>query len=135
MKTRIHTRHARRGFTLLEMMLVVMIMGVLMAVVGWNIFAQGDKARRAATFASMKQVAAMLDTYNLDYGTFPQTLDPLVPKYTAKLPLDAWKRPIIYAITPGGAHPFNLYSYASSGESGDANQIDYWQEDQPNAAH
>jgi general secretion pathway protein G len=135
MKTRIHRTHARRGFTLLEMMLVVMIMGVLVGVAAWNIMSQGDKARRAATFQTMKTLQGMLDTYNLDYGVYPPTLDPLVPKYTAKMPLDAWKRPIIYSVTPGNQHPYVLFSYGPSGDQSAADTIDFWIEDQPPAPH
>src|ERR1700733_11306643 len=91
-------RHALRGFTLLEMMLVVMIMGVLIGVATWNIIGQGDKARRAATVATMHNVEGMLNTYNLDYGVFPSTLDPLIPKYTSKMPVDAWKRAVLYSV-------------------------------------
>ena len=52
--------HARKGFTLLEMMLVVMIMGVLLGVAAWNIIGTSNKARRATTVATMKQVSGML---------------------------------------------------------------------------
>jgi len=122
---------ARRGFTLLEMMLVVMIMGVLIGVATWNIIGQGEKARRAATIATMHNVEGMLNTYNLDNTSFPSTLYPLIPKYTSKMPVDAWKRPIVYVLNqPGGPHPFNLYSYGSTGDPSDPSAIDYWAEDQ-----
>lgn len=127
-------RTARRGFTLLEMMLVVMIIGVLIGVAAWNIGSQGTKARRAATVATMKTVESMLKTYNLDYGMYPPTVNALVPKYTEKVPVDAWKRPIVYAANPvGSPKPYTMYSPGENGQAGDNDDIDIWTVDeQPN---
>lgn len=127
-------RTARRGFTLLEMMLVVMIIGVLIGVAAWNIGSQGTKARRAATVATMKTVESMLKTYNLDYGMYPPTVNALVPKYTEKVPVDAWKRPIVYAANPAGSpKPYTMYSPGENGQAGDNDDIDIWTVDeQPN---
>jgi general secretion pathway protein G len=134
MNLRTTRRSLASGFTLLEMMLVVMIMGVLIGIAAWNIIGQGDKARKQATFASMKTVESMLKTYNLDYGVYPPTLDALVPKYTEKPPTDAWKRRIQYSIgSSGGAHPFELFSTGPSGEAGNADNIDWWVENAPPA--
>lgn len=121
-----------RGFTLLEMMLVVMIMGVLIGVAAWNIVGQGENARRKASMATMKTVEGMLKTYMLDYGTYPPTLQALVPKYTEKTPLDAWKHPIFYAPNPPGSpKPFTLYAPGPGGEAGEGN-IDFWAEENAN---
>ncbi len=123
---------ARRGFTLLEMMLVVMIMGLLIGVVAWNIGTRGSEARKATTIASMRQVESMLKAYQLDHGTFPPTLQTLVPKYTEKLPQDSWKRPLVYAPNAAGsAKPYILYSTGESGEQGNQDNIDIWTVDQP----
>ena len=122
---------ARRGFTLLEMMLVVMIMGLLIGVVAWNIGGQSKKARVATTVASMRAVESMLKAYHLDYGAYPPTLQTLVPKYTEKLPQDSWKRPLVYAPNASGsAKPFILYSTGESGEQGNQDNIDIWTADQ-----
>lgn len=121
----------RRGFTLLEMMLVVMIMGLLIGVVAWNIGGQSKKARVATTVASMRTVESMLKAYHLDYGAYPATLQTLVPKYTEKLPQDSWKRPLVYAPNASGsAKPFILYSTGESGEQGNQDNIDIWTADQ-----
>lgn len=120
----------RRGFTLLEMMLVVMIMGLLIGVVAWNIGGQSKKARVATTVASMKTVESMLKAYHLDYGAYPPTLQALMPKYTEKLPQDSWKRPLVYAPnTAGSAKPYILYSTGESGEQGGQDNIDIWTAD------
>ncbi|MBY0312946.1 MAG: type II secretion system protein GspG [Phycisphaerales bacterium] len=125
------TTITRRGFTLLEMMLVVMIMGLLIGVVAWNIGSRGNEARKATTIASMRQVESMLKAYQLDYGAFPPSLQTLVPKYTEKVPQDSWKRPLIYAPNAvGSAKPYILYSTGESGEQGNQDNIDIWTADQ-----
>jgi general secretion pathway protein G len=131
MKTRkCVSRKFARGFTLLEMMLVVMIMGVLLGVAAWNIIGTGAKARVAATRASMKMVDGMLKSYNLDYGTYPSSLQALVPKYTEKMPVDAWKHPLVYNPNPPGSpQPFSLYSTGASTDGGNDTTIDFWKED------
>jgi general secretion pathway protein G len=127
--TRHHTRHA---FTLLEMMLVVMIMGVLMGIAAWAITNQAKTARVKATVATLRTVSSMVTTYNLNRGNFPAKLGELVPEYAAQPPLDAWKRPLVYSVNPpGSARPYELYS---TGPSADAptDVIDVWHaEDAP----
>jgi general secretion pathway protein G len=126
-----HLRSRRRAFTLLEMMLVIMIIGLLMGVAVWNIVGQSGKARRSTTVASMRQIDSMLKAYVLDYGAYPPTLDSLVPKYTEKLPVDAWKRPFNYTPTPSGQHKFELYSNGESDSTGNSNDIiDFWKVDE-----
>ena len=140
--TRIARPHARsmaRGFTLLEMMLVVVIMGLLISVAAVNILGRGEAAKIATTKASMATTASMLKNYSLSEGNFPAALSNLVPKYMEKIPMDAWKRPLIYipgqSSSSGGQHPFVLYSTGQSGNQGDPDNIDYWTEDQPNTQH
>ncbi len=130
------TRNSVRGFTLLEMMLVVVIMGVLIGVASVSILGRGKAAKIAASRATMATAASMIKNYNLEQGTYPATLDNLVPKYMEKVPLDAWKRPLVYIAgnsgVGAGAHPFQLYSTGESGETSGGEVIDYWEEDQPN---
>jgi general secretion pathway protein G len=126
-------RSSVRGFTLLEMMLVVVIMGVLIGVAAVNILGRGKAAKIGATKASMSTTASMIKNYNLEQGVYPATLDNLVPKYMEKIPLDAWKRSLIYipgqSASGNGAHPFTLYSTGESGESNGPDLIDYWDEE------
>lgn len=136
MKTRTNStiRHAaRRGFTLLEMMVVLLIMGLLMSVAVYNIIGQGDEARRRTTVTSMNTINTALTQYNLDNGTFPATIDSLVPKYLQEQPRDAWKHTFVYFPNTGGVgggKPFTLYSKGKGGEeSGNSEDyVDYWKE-------
>jgi general secretion pathway protein G len=129
------SRNSVRGFTLLEMMLVVVIMGVLIGVASVSILGRGKAAKIAASRATMATTASMIKNYNLEQGTYPATLDNLVPKYMEKMPLDAWKRPLVYIPGTTGvgatAHPFQLYSTGETGEASSADIIDYWEEEQP----
>jgi general secretion pathway protein G len=131
MKNKNLRRSLVRGFTLLEMMLVVVIMGVLMSIAAWNLLGQGTKAKRAASIASMKTVDGMLKTYNLDYGSYPPDLQTLVTKkYASDVPKDGWKRPLIYTVGQAGSpHPFELYSTGESGNQGGDDNIDFWHAD------
>jgi general secretion pathway protein G len=134
----------RRGFTLIEIMAVVLIMGLLMAVVGVNIKGQIDKARLAAARAQITQLESALEFYRMDNGRYPTTeqgLRALVTKpsgdpeprnyppggYLKKADalLDPWGEPFQYA-NPGthNTHSFDLWSLgadaAAGGEDGDA---------------
>ena len=129
------SRNSLRGFTLLEMMLVVVIMGVLIGVASVNILWQGKAAKIAATKASMATTASMIKNYNLQEGVYPATLDNLVPKYMEKIPVDSWKRPLLYipgnSGTGTGAHPFQLYSGGETGDPQGQELIDFWEADAP----
>ncbi len=131
MNTQIQLRRTLgKGFTLLEMMLVVVIMGVLIGVTAVSILGRGTAAKIGATRASMSTVANAVKQYNLEKSVYPATLNDLVDKFIEKAPLDAWKRPLVYSVSaPGSPHPFMLYSTGPSGDPGNADNIDYWVED------
>lgn len=131
-KSRIARRSIRRGFTLLEMMGVLLIIGLIASLAIVAVVSQGDKARRATTISMLKIVDSALKSYRLDNGSYPSGIVNLVPKYLEKTPTDAWKRPIIYAPNASGsAKPYLLYSTGESGEQGNVDNIDFWTADQP----
>ncbi len=122
----------RAGVTLIEMLVVVMIIGLFVALVGPQIFKQGDKARVTAAKAQVNSFMTALGSYKLDTGTFPTTeqgLEALRVKpedvlqwngpYLAKdIPLDPWGRPYLYRY-PGehGDEP-DIMSYGADGQAG-----------------
>lgn len=118
-----------KGFTLLEMMLVVVIIGVLMSVAVYSFAGRSDEAKKAATQLSMKTIGSCVKQYYGTKSVYPSRLEELVPNYVEKVPLDGWKRPLIYSPTPSAGHPFSLYSTGPSGETGNEDNIDYWQDD------
>lgn len=127
-------RHASRGFTLLEMMVVLLIIGLLMGVVVYNIAGQGASAKRKATVIKMAQIDSVLTQYNLEYSGYPPTLDVLVEKKLLKeVPRDSWNRTFIYFPNTGGigdGKPFTLYSKGETGEETGDNIVDWWKEKQ-----
>jgi len=128
----------RRGFTLIEIMAVVIIMGLLAGIVGVAIFGQLDTARQKTTLTQMKQIEAALAFYQMDNGRFPTTeqgLQALVEQPTigpeprnyrpggylqgGKVPDDAWNNPYQYEF-PGtnNAEGFDVWSLGADGQPG-----------------
>ena len=138
MENRDRRRIRRRGFTLLEIMAVVVIMGLLMGIVGTAVFSQIDKARVNTTRAQIEQLEAALTFYQMDNGRFPTTEQGLLsliqqptiapePRsynpagYLRKkqLPNDGWGNPYQYEM-PGtnNTDGFDLWSLGADGQPG-----------------
>lgn len=122
---------AGRGFTLLELLVVMVILGLLAAYVGPRYFAQIGKSERAVAKSQIEGFARALDTYRLDVGKFPSTEDGLQalvappsaaarwngPYLSKALPNDPWGRPYVYR-SPGSGRDYDLVSYGSDGQPG-----------------
>lgn len=120
------------GFTLIEVMVVVVILGILAAVIIPNVVGKDEQARRTLATTSLANVANALEMYRLDNHKYPTTqegLDALVNKpasakvfpqggYLKSLPNDPWDNPMQY-VSPGtGGKGYDLYSFASDGQEG-----------------
>lgn len=121
------------GFTLIEVMVVIVILGILAALIVPNVIGQSDKARIGTTKSVLSTTASALDLFKLDNSRYPTTqegLDGLIHKpATAKtwpnggyikggLPKDGWGADLQY-ISPGSdGKPFDLYSFGSDGKEG-----------------
>lgn len=122
------------GFSLLELMLVLAIIGVLMAVAAYNVLGGGARAKITATKASLTTIKTALTAYNLDQSAFPPDLHTLVTtKHLDDKALgDGWKNAFNY--DPRGRdadHPFILFSNGPDGQVGTADDIDVWTMDAP----
>lgn len=120
---------AARGFSLLELMLVLAIIGILMAVAAVNILAGGDRAKRRATQASMSTIKGQLMDYNLNANTFPPQLQTLVTaKFLDDKALkDGWGNDFFYSPTGRDKdHPFILQSPGPDHQLGTEDDIDVW---------
>ncbi|MZR61739.1 type II secretion system major pseudopilin GspG [Alcanivorax sp. DP30] len=126
------------GFTLLEIMVVVAIIGLLAAVIVPNVIGQGEGAKVDLTKANMGKIVQQLDLYKFNNGSYPTTeegLNGLVERpasaskwpdggYLSKVPEDAWNNDYVY-LSPGVDGPFDLLSLGADGvEGGEGNDAD-----------
>src|SRR5262245_58179552 len=101
------------GFSLLELMLVLAIMGILMAVVAINVLGAGDKAKITATKATLKNIKTAMASYHLETSSWPPDLQALITtKYLESMKLqDAWKTDLMYdPHGPNADQPYYLGS-------------------------
>ncbi len=95
---------ARAGFSLVEIMLVVAIMGILASVVVVNLRGRSQEARINATRASIANIGAAIEMYEIQVGQLPDTLEDLTrplgdqpPLIRGGVPTDSWGTPFSYA--------------------------------------
>jgi general secretion pathway protein G len=129
-------RYAEFGFTLIEIMVVIIILGILASYVAVRLTGQTEEARRTQAIVQIEGIETALELYKLDNGTYPSTeqgLQALVEPPTTgvlprkwreggylqkgKVPKDPWKNEYIY-ISPGLHSDFDLMSYGDDGEPG-----------------
>ena len=136
-----------KAFTLIEIMLVVIIIGVLVAMVVPNFTGRGEQARRTAAKADIEaNLTTALDLYEMDNGRYPTTdqgLPALLSKPAAnpvpahwngpylkkkKIPKDPWGRDYVY-VSPGTYNPeeYDISSYGPDGAEGN-DDITNWEE-------
>ncbi|MBJ8419173.1 MULTISPECIES: type II secretion system major pseudopilin GspG [Acinetobacter] len=142
-RTKFHFVNPRSGFTLIEVMVVIVILGVLAALIVPNVMGRGEKAKVDTTSITLKGVAGALDQYKLDNGRYPSMqdggLDALVNQpATAKnwlpggyvkggYPKDSWENDLQYVIPGREGRPFDLYSFGADGkEGGEGNDADIY---------
>jgi general secretion pathway protein G len=136
----------QRGFTLIEIMVVIAILGILAALIVPKIMSRPDEARRVAAKQDIGSIMQALNLYRLDNGRYPtqeQGLPALISKpttdpvpnnwkdggYLDKLPSDPWGHTYQY-LNPGVHGEIDVFSYGSDGKpGGDGNDADIgsWQ--------
>ncbi len=131
------TRRTNVGFTLMEILVVLMILSILAGIVGLNVLHQPARARVQAARMQIKTLRTALHMYHADHNRYPtqqQGLEALVRRPpggpaganyppegyldSRSVPLDPWGNPYVY-LSPGRrGEPFEIISYGSDGEPG-----------------
>jgi len=127
----------KKAFTLIELMLVVIIIGVLSAMVVPRLAGRSEQARAQAAKTDINSsIPLALDLYEMDLGNYPENLDYLRVSpgseswrgpYIKKKPIDPWGKPYIYKF-PGEHNPdsYDLFSAGKDGQQGTADDITNW---------
>jgi len=131
-------RNLEKGFTLFEILVVIIIIGLLAALVGPRLFGKVSSARQKAAKAQIELFGTALDTFRLDTGRYPTTEEglkalrekpsgverwegPYLPK---EIPVDPWDKPYVYK-SPGQHGDYDLISYGLDGaEGGEGENLD-----------
>lgn len=125
----------RRGFSLLEITLVLVIIGALMAIATVSLLGQGERAKIRTTWATMNVVKNAIQQYQLDASGYPPTLAALQagqrpyldPSKSVK---DGWGQDLLYAVPGQNGRPFELFSKGPNTqfENGGGDDISIWKE-------
>ena len=131
------TRQA--GFTLLEMIVVLVIIGLIMGLVGPRLFGQADKAKVQTAGTQIKMLGGALQTMRLDISRWPTEAEGLAlltikpgdadaargwagPYLDEAVPSDPWGHPYQYSPQASGTQPYTLYSFGADGKPGGEGQ-------------
>ncbi len=127
-------RYSQRGFTLIEVMVVVVILGILAAIVVPRLLDEPERARRTSAATQIRSFEEALGMFRLDNGYFPSTeqgLEALTSQptigriptrykeggYIRRIPNDPWGNPYVY-LSPGVHGDYDLLSYGADGQPG-----------------
>lgn len=129
-----HGNKNRKGFTMVELMAVIVILGMLAALVVRNFMGQTDKARVITTKANLKKLHSAVIQFKMDTGQYPteeEGLNVLIEQpsdlegyepggylETTEVPKDAWNNEFVYQRYPESGKPFVVISYGADGEPG-----------------
>lgn len=136
----------RCGFTMVELMAVLVIIGLLAGVVAVNVVGKIDKARVTQTKANLKLLHNSVTQFKMDTGEYPseevglmelieqpsdvEGWDPGGYLETTEIPKDGWKNDFYYMLYPESGKPFVIISYGADGEEGgEGNDADLYSTD------
>ena len=136
------TRNKQKGFTLLEVMVVIVILGILASMVVPNLMGNKDKADQQKAVSDIVALENALDMYRLDNSIYPTTeqgLDALVQKpnsspeprnyredgYVKRLPQDPWRNDYLL-LSPGENGKLDIFSTGPDGQAGTEDDIGNW---------
>ncbi|MHC4728786.1 MAG: type II secretion system major pseudopilin GspG [Planctomycetota bacterium] len=126
-------RYIRSGFTMVELMAILVIIGLLAAVVATNVIGKIDKAKVTSTKASLRILHSAVTQFKLDTGQFPteeeglmalieppseveELVEPGGYLETTEVPKDGWGNDFYYQLYPASGKPFVIISWGADGE-------------------
>jgi general secretion pathway protein G len=120
------TLHKSRGFTIIELLIVMAILGMLAVMVAPNLFSKADSARRDAALSQISGIGSALAAHRLDVGQYPDSLEGLMTNTTGRstwdgpyirsaVPKDPWGNDYVYSST---GSQYTLISYGADGSPG-----------------
>jgi general secretion pathway protein G len=129
-----NSKKARSGFTMIELMAVLIILGLLFTVVAKNYVRQTDNARVTTTMANLKSLHQAVQQFKMDTGRYPNAeegLNALITQPsdvtgwepggyldTTELPRDGWGNEFVYELYPESGKPFVIKSLGADGQEG-----------------
>ncbi len=132
----------KSGFSLIELVIAVTIMVIFAAIAVPSYFAIIGRARKSSTISTIKTLDTAIGSFHGDTGAYPNNLSELVnrpsdekiakrwegPYLQKETTEDAYRNELVYRVTKGGKHPYELYSWGSNGEgSPESEWLDVWQ--------
>lgn len=127
-------RVTRKGFTMIELMAVLIILGLLFTLVATRVADQIDKARVTTTKANLKSLHMAINQFKMDTGRFPtedEGLNALIEQpsdvidyppggylETTEVTKDGWEQEFYYELDPESGKPFVIISWGADGEEG-----------------
>lgn len=140
---RVRQGHRHRGFTLLELLVVLVVLGLLASLVAPKYFKQLGKSEAKTARAQIEGLAKAIDLYRLDLGKFPSTEQGLAvltmrpaeetkwngPYLQKEVPADPWGRPYVYK-APGEHGDYDVMTFGKDGAPGGEDEnadIGNWQ--------
>jgi len=132
-------RNHKKAFSLLELLVVILILGLLAALVAPQVLEQGERAKRDLVCTQMKTIGEALKTFKLDNGMYPDTEEGLAALvtnpdsdkypnylnagYIERIPKDSWQTPITYIKNDDGYEMISFGGDRKEGGSGDGADI------------
>ena len=129
--TQTNRRQSAAGFTLIEIMVVVVIIGLLVGIVAPNVIGQLGRAEINRARADIDRISTALDLFRIDHYRYPsndegleillgnaQINDRPVERFLDSVPVDPWQRPYLYENPSSHGDDFDVYTLGADGEEG-----------------
>jgi general secretion pathway protein G len=123
---------SQRGFSLIELLVVIIILGLIAGLVGPRLFGRVGQSKQATARAQIELLGAALDQYRLDIGAYPAVAvglpalvqNPNIPTWNGPylkknaVPSDPWGKPYQYKCCPGDHGDYDIWSHGADGAPG-----------------